>query len=142
MEIRKITASDIPAVIDLWYETSLTAHSFISAEYWKAGRKAMAADYLPNAETIIAVVDGTIAGFASMTGDYLAALFVRADRQKTGIGKILLENIKKNRDTVELKVYAKNTSALDYYLRQNFRIITEDTDQSTGEKEFIMRWNR
>lgn len=52
MEIRKLESEDILPVVELWYETSIEAHDFISADYWKENKEAMATQYLPNFRNI------------------------------------------------------------------------------------------
>jgi putative acetyltransferase len=35
MEIRELQPRDIKETVELWYETSLKAHDFISPDYWR-----------------------------------------------------------------------------------------------------------
>ena len=142
MEIRTLKESDIPAVVELWYETSCIAHSFISSEYWKEAKDAMATQYIPASDTLVAEEDGVVAGFISMVGDYLAAVFVKSDMQGKGIGRSLLERVKENRSSIELKVYAKNKGSKVFYEKQGFRPVAETIEDGTGEVEFCMQWNR
>ena len=89
-----------------------------------------------------AILMWLIQGFISMTGNYLAALFVIPESQGTGIGKALLEHVKERHTEITLNVYAKNESSVLFYEKQGFRLIEEQIEERTGEKEFIMRWNR
>ena len=41
-----------------------------------------------------------------------------------------------------LSVYQKNTRAIAFYQREQFVIHSENIDDSTNEKEFIMVWNK
>ena len=47
MEIRKLASKNIETVVELWYNTSIIAHNFISEDYWKKNKEAMASKYLP-----------------------------------------------------------------------------------------------
>ena len=116
MEIKKLEDKDIPDVVELWYDVSIVAHDFISAEYWKENKEAMAKEYLPNSETYVAVVNDEIVGFIAMAENYLAALFVDNDRQGSGIGKQLLEFVKNQRETIQLGVFKKNTDGVGFYI--------------------------
>lgn len=142
MEIRRLTANDIEATVDLWYETSVVAHNFISADFWKENRGKMATVYLPNSETYLLMDDERVVGFISMVDNYLAAIFVRNDSQGKGGGSKLLNFIKENRSRIHLKVYKKNIQSVDFYKRQNFRIISEGCCDETGEIELEMEWTK
>jgi putative acetyltransferase len=85
----------------------------------------MATVYLPNSETYLAMEKDTIIGFIAMSDNYLAAIFVQINNQESGIGKTLLNYIKERRETIQLKVYKKNSNTVafsknrisNYYLR-------------------------
>lgn len=140
MEIRKMESNDITKVVELWYETSLQAHYFISPDYWKENKEAMAGEYLPDSETYLAIQEGNIVGFISMIDNYLAAIFVQRDRQRHGIGKKLLNYIKERRTIIQLKVYKKNSDGVHFYTDQDFTILSENKDEITNEIELLMEW--
>ena len=85
-------------VVDLWYDTSIIAHDFISAEYWEAHRDSMATEYLPNSETFLAISNNEIVGFVSVVENFLPALFIKNNKQRKGIGKQLLNFVKELRE--------------------------------------------
>jgi len=142
MEIRKLNSIDIKKVVELWYETSIPAHNFISPDYWKVNKETMTNVYLPNSETYLAIKDNVIVGFISMADNYLAALFVKTEMQGNGIGKKLLNYIKERRETIQLKVYKKNAGSVQFYEMQDFKTLSESNDENTNEIEFLMEWNK
>lgn len=138
MEIRKLEDKDIPEVVELWYDASIVAHDFISADYWQDNKEAMTNVYLPNSETYLAVISDEIVGFVATVENFLAALFVKNKMQRSGIGKQLLDYVKKHRETIQLKVYKKNSSSVEFYLSQGFNILNKKVDKETGELEILM----
>jgi len=142
MKIHKIEDKDVPEVVNLWYEASIRAHDFISSDYWQKGKDAMTEKYLPNSETYLAIERGEIIGFVSMKEDYLAALFIKADMQRNGIGKQLLNYIKNKRETIQLGVYKKNLKGVQFYLSQDFTILSEKMDNESHEFVVSMEWNK
>ena len=142
MEIRKLEDNDIPKVVDFWYDTSIVAHDFIPAEYWKRNKEAMANEYLPNSETYVAIKNEEIVGFIAIVDNYLAALFVKIKLQRNGTGRFLLNYIKEARETIQLKVYVKNPDSIGFYLSQGFNILSEGIDKDTNEPELLMEWNK
>ena len=142
MKIRKIKSKDIAVVVELWYDTSVRAHDFISSDYWKENKDAMANVYLPNSETYLAIRNVKINGFISMVDDFLAALFVKTDSQGKGFGKKLLNYIKERRETIQLRVYKKNSNSVNFYKKQGFKILSENKDDNTNEIEILMEWKK
>ncbi len=140
MIIRNIETKDIKTVVELWYQTSIVAHNFIPESYWEKNKDAMASIYLPNSETYVAIEDEIIVGFISMAENFLAAIFVDKKNQGKGIGKRLLNFIKKKREKIQLKAYKKNTKVVDFYTSQDFKIISENKEKETGEDEYLMEW--
>lgn len=104
----------------------------------------MVKDILPQAEIYVYEDDRTnqINGFIGLTDNYIAGIFVREAIQSRGIGKQLLNYAKEMKSTMSLSVYQKNTRAIFFYQREQFVIQSENIDDSTNEKEFIMIWSK
>ena len=72
--------------------------------------------------------------------EYIEGIFVSDEMQSRGIGKMLLDYIKDKKDRLQLKVYQKNVRAMSFYQREGFTIQSEEMDEFTGEKEYVMNW--
>ncbi|RXT02297.1 N-acetyltransferase [Ammoniphilus sp. CFH 90114] len=141
MMIRPMRAEDMNTVVDIWYRGSIQAHDFIEREYWEAGKKDMLEQYLPMSMTYILEDENrNVTGFVSMVDQYLAALFVDVSQQKKGYGKQILAFIKEKYDAVQLKVYQKNSNAVEFYRKNGFNIREELIDEATSQEEFLMTW--
>ena len=77
-----------------------------------------------------------------MTDDYLAGIFVDKKYRSMGIGKALLECIKKVYPAFSLNVYQKNQHAVDFYLRENLTIVSTGVDEDTAEDDYTMVWKK
>ncbi|WP_455587148.1 N-acetyltransferase [Bacteroides sp.] len=141
--IRSYNSQDTDRVIRIWLETSILAHPFIPAMYWIGKQEDMRNIYLPKSQTYVFEDEKTklVLGFVSMVDNYLAAIFVIPEAQGSGIGKALMEYVKNLYSEIILRVYAKNEPSIGFYERQDFQFVEEQTEEATGEKEFIMRWN-
>ncbi len=141
--IRKMEEKDIPDVLQIWLETNIRAHNFIEKEYW-TGNYEMVKQILPEAEVYVyeAEKSGQIAGFIGINDQYIEGLFVKESVQSNGIGKRLLDHAKSRKTELRLGVYQKNMRAVRFYLRENFLIHTEQMDEDTNEKEYIMGWEK
>ncbi len=141
--IRKYVDGDIDAVLQIWLNTNIQAHYFISSDYWKNNFDVVK-EMLPLAEIYVHEDDCAkqIDGFIGLDDNYIEGIFVKKADQSKGIGKQLLDHVKKVKSTLRLNVYQKNKRAIQFYLREGFGIQSENVDDNTGEKEFVMAWKR
>ena len=142
MKIELFKNTDLDEIVELWYETSIKTHNFIPVGYWRTNKEVMKTEYLPNSETYLAIKTGKIIGFISMKRDYLAGLFVKNDVQGEGVGTQLLDYIKQRQDVIRLNVYKKNTGAVRFYEKRDFKLVSENIDEKTGESEYLMEWHK
>lgn len=141
--IRQFKKNDLSAVMQIWLDTNIKAHDFIPKEYWENNYE-IVKEILPDAEIYVHEDDtaGFIDGFIGLTDNYIAGIFVKEDKQSKGIGKKLLNYVKSIKPNISLSVYQKNTKAVRFYKREQFQIVSENVDDITNEKEFIMEWNK
>ncbi|MDO4276712.1 MAG: GNAT family N-acetyltransferase [Eubacteriales bacterium] len=123
----------------LWLDANIEAHDFISADYWKDNYNQVE-NMLPEAEIYVYENEGRIEGFTGLTGDYIAGIFVRKECRSKGVGKSLLDHVKKNRSRLVLQVYKKNLRAEKFYEREGFCTVKEQMEEGTGQQEIIMEW--
>ncbi|MEO9333873.1 N-acetyltransferase [Ectopseudomonas guguanensis] len=140
--IRPYHPTDSDAVLDLWLKASILAHDFVPESFWREQLPAMRELYLPQAETLVLEEKGQVLGFASLHEQRLAALFVSPDAQGRGLGRRLLDDAKRRRDSLELGVYRANARAVAFYRAGGFVTLNETRDPHTGQPELTMRWSR
>ena len=138
--VRAATRGDLEALLHIWLSGNLEAHSFIPPEYWYAHLDEVR-DQLPQAELWVWETDGTVQGFAGITGDYLAGIFVDGACRCAGIGHALLTQVKARHPSFSLSVYRRNERALRFYLREGLTIAGAGTDEATGQAEYTMCWH-
>ena len=56
--------------------------------------------------------------------------------------KAVLNFVKEKKTKLYLNVYQKNTHAIHFYQREGFEIQREGLDEVTGEKDYVMVWQR
>ncbi|MDD2099985.1 N-acetyltransferase [Pseudomonas putida] len=138
--IRDFRNLDLEPVLDIWLRASIQAHHFIAPEFWRNQLDAMREVYLPGAMSRVFEADGVVAGFCSVYGDTLAALFVSPEHQGHGIGTQLLADAKASRSALRLTVYSANAPSIHFYESQGFVVLNEQRDEHTGHLEKVMRW--
>ena len=139
--IRKLLNGDIDRVADIWLKTNLKAHYFISNQYWKSNYE-LVKEMMPQSEVYVFEADKMIQGFVGLNDEYIEGIFVRDEMQSQGIGKLLLNFVKEKKTKLYLNVYQKNTRAIHFYQREGFEIQREGLDEVTGEKDYVMVWQR
>ena len=141
--IRKFKEDDLNTVMQIWFDTNIKAHHFISRQYWIDNYE-MVKDILPKKEIYVYEDDNTnqINGFIGLMDNYIAGIFVNKNNQSRGIGKQLLDYVKEIKETLNLSVYQKNIRAISFYQREQFIIQSEHIDNDNNEKEFIMNWSK
>ena len=125
----------------IWLHTNKKAHDFIAETYWDEHFE-MVEGMLGDAEIYVFEEQGQIKGFVGLDGEYIAGIFVREKEQSLGIGKQLLDFVKSLKGQLKLNVYQKNERAIKFYTREQFEIQDEQTDEATGEAEYLMLWKK
>ena len=139
--IRKLRKADINKVADIWLDTNIKAHYFIPAQYWKRNF-GLVKELLLQATVYVYEDKQEIQGFVGLSDEYIEGIFVSAEMQSQGIGKILLNYVKGKRNNLLLNVYQKNTRAISFYQREGFEIQCNGIDEATGERDYVMAWQR
>lgn len=141
--IRKFKNNDLPAIMQIWLTSNIEAHNFVPEKYW-TDHFEMVKEVLPQAEIYVSENENTrqIDGFIGLNQDYIEGIFVKKSMRSKGIGKQLLDYVKKIKPQISLSVYQKNNKAISFYQREHFMIQEESMDDDTGEKELFMIWCR
>lgn len=106
--IREAQRSELPAILELWLESTTSGHPFIKANYWRDCIPLVRDAYLANAQNWVWEEDGKLLGFVSiMEGRFLAAMFVAPKAVRRGIGKALMQYVQQRYPHLMLEVYQK-----------------------------------
>ena len=96
---------------------------------------------MPNSKTFVYEDYNTIKGFISIVDDsYIGALFVEPTSQSNGVGKMLLDYVKKEYKDLILSVYKDNEKAYRFYEKALFEPIEERKNEDNGFMEVLMKY--
>ncbi len=139
-KVKKLDQEIMDRLLAIWLTTNIRTHDFIDEKYWYE-KKALLKKELPKAEIYCCEMNSQIVGFMGIVDEsYLAGIIVESTYQNRKIGQKLIEVAKKER--ISLHVYYKNKRAIRFYYKNDFRKVDEQMDESTGEKEYLMVWER
>lgn len=139
--IREFQRSDTEQIMALWLFGNVDAHSFIPNVYWESNFD-LVKEQILQAEVYVYEVEGIIHGFIGVQEDYIAGIFVKQESRCGGIGKQLLDHVKKSHSVLTLNVYQKNWRAVNFYKREGFLVISEEEEEGSREVDETLRWYR
>ena len=141
--IRKFKEEDTVKVMTIWTKGNFISHDFIEKDYWLENFNKVKNYYIPNSDTYVYTEKDELKGFISVfEKNYIGALFVDGRFQGRGIGRKLLEYVRRRRPNLSLKAYAQNEKAIGFYRHKGFKILSENMDNKTQAKELLLVWNK
>ena len=138
--IRKMRPTEVDVVGDIWLNGNLEAHDFIDKDYW-INHLDEVKEQFKQADIYVYDSQG-IQGFAGLTDNYIAGIFVKKEARNQGVGKQLLDYLKQRYDKLTLDVYTKNKNAFKFYQNNDFCISVESIDEDSNEKDYQMVWSK
>lgn len=136
--LRMSRPEDMEEIVEIWLLASLQAHDFVDASCWWQAQEDLRTRYLDHAHIWVFEERGDLLGFTALVGDFLAALFVRPDRQGRGVGHALLQAVKAQGKALHTRVFVENEPAVRFYRRHGFLIGGEVADPLTGHLQYKM----
>ena len=137
--IRKLKDEDLNKIMNIWLESTIKAHNFISEDYWENNYNIVKDVYIPMAETFVYDDGLDIKGFISIiNNEFIGALFVEVNSQSLGIGSKLIDYAIEKYKNLNLAVYQNNKKAVSFYKNKGFKVIKEQVNENSGFQEYIM----
>ncbi len=132
--LRQYTEADLNSVLSSWENASKIAHPFLTDEFMDKERYNIPNVYLPNADTWVADVNGTVVGFIALIGDEVGAIFVEPEFQGVGIGSALMNQARELHGDLEIDVFEANSIGRKFYSSYGFEPLLEKIHEETGNK--------
>ena len=138
--LRASRPEDMEEIVEEWVQASLQADELVDTYCWWQAQEELRTRYLDHARIWVFEERGELLGFMALVDDYLAALFVRPDRQGRGVGHALLQEAKQQGGALHTRVFVENEPAVRFYRRHGFRIGNEVSDPLTGHPQYQMHF--
>lgn len=139
--VRKSTNNDLEKIIKIWLDSNISVHSYIPQEYWTSNAKYVK-EAIQEAEVYVYEDSREIKGFIGINKGHIEGIFVEEKYRNQGIGKELISYCKIKNNKLTLEVYKKNTKAIKFYEREQFKPIKEYVDEANNEIEILMEWKK
>lgn len=135
--IREFKSADLDKVMEIWLQGNEQAHNFIDSNFFKQNFDIVEM-LIPMSTVYVQDLDG-VKGFVGITENYISGLFVEQGYHRQGTGKALVNKAKQRYNELFVHVYKKNTDAINFFLSQNFEIISESINEESNESELLLR---
>lgn len=139
--LRKSTAEDIEAIMELWLIATLESHDFISAGFWWQHQQQLSAQLLENAEIWLNEKQGKLTGFFALNNRSLTALYIHPDEAYSNLKYILLHKAKSLRPKLQLHLYSEEEESLRFYLENGFHITKQQVEKISGHPELVLTYS-
>lgn len=138
--IRLYHKNDTEAIIEVWYQASLIAHPFLTAEFMEQEQINLCERFLPHSQTWVYEKAGRIVGFISLVENEVGGIFVHPTWQQQGVGRALMDKAATLHDTLELDVFAANQQGRAFYAKYGFTPVKKVRDDATEEMMIRLRY--
>ena len=135
--IREFKSADLDKVMEIWLQSNEQAHNFIDSNFFKQNFDIVEM-LIPMSTVYVQDLDG-VKGFVGITENYISGLFVEQGYRRQGTGKALVNKAKQRYNELFVHVYKKNTDAINFFLSQNFEIVSESINEESNESELLLR---
>ena len=135
--IREFKSTDLDKVMEIWLQGNEQAHNFIDSNFFKQNFDIVEM-LIPMSTVYVQDLDG-VKGFVGITENYISGLFVEQGYRRQGTGKALVNKAKQRYNELFVHVYKKNTDAVNFFLSQNFEIVSESINEESNESELLLR---
>ena len=139
--VRRATAADAAAIGDVWIAAFEATYAFPAAHTEPEIRAWIGRDLLTESETWVAVKDGLVVGFMSLTDDMLDQLYIGPGATGHGTGSQMVQLAKARRpDGLDLYTFQVNTGARRFYERHGFVAIAFGDGRANEEHQPDVRY--
>jgi len=140
--IRAYKETDLEELLDVWYQSSLIAHPFLTLEFMEKEKKNIRDVYMPSVRTWVFTSQDRLVRFISMIGNVVGAIFVMPEKQGQGIGSFLMDFVSQFHEELEVEVFKDNKIGRQFYHKYGFRFINEYIHKASGHTLIRMKFTR
>ncbi len=140
MNIRQYTNSDLDAVLSSWETATRLAHPFMTDAFIAQERINVVEMYLPNTDTWVVEIDGSVEGFIALMDNEIGAIFLQPRFHGKGAGKALMQKAKELHGDLEVEVFEENSIGRNFYSQHGFYFVEETLHEPTGRQVLRLKF--
>ena len=139
--VRAAQLTDFPQLLEIWRRAVAATHDFVTPEDRAAIDRAVAEEYLPSAELLVAITpDDAPVAFLGGSGREIESLFVDPAVHGRGAGRLLLDHFDRSGEgELSVEVNEQNEGARAFYERLGFRVVGRSALDGQGRPYPLLR---
>ena len=147
MRLRPYEQADESPLVALWHAAKQQAYPYLPLERSytiETDTRFFRENLLPRCEIVVALDgDEPLLGFLALSGSYVDRLYVHPRRQRSGVGRALLDEAKaRSPRGLDLHTHQQNVSACSFYERHGFRAVRFGTSgPPESAPDVLYRWD-
>ncbi len=130
-EIIKCTKDDYATLAEIWERSVRATHRFLTENDIIEIKSALTPFYFPRVELYTVKDNDALTGFIGINGDRIEMLFIDSAFIGYGHGSMLIDHAK-NKGCRLVDVNEQNPDALNFYIRNGFRVVGRDAKDENG----------
>ena len=141
--IEKMDESRRYEILDLWSRCTIAANPFLEANFWQKNYDEAKAKFLTGCQNYIYTDGARVVAFICVSdNNYINGLFVDPEYRGRGIGRELVEYVKKEYSSLWLNIYAKSHKMLDFASSAGFLISGAVYQEESRQVKYKLVWKQ
>lgn len=140
--LKQFDKNDIDAIMNIWKHNNQMFQSFITTKYWAENYVSARDEFLKNKIFVYTEAARILAYIVVNSNHEIISIQVLPEIQREGIGKILVDNLKKENNELSVKVYEKNVNAMLFFKSMGFRKISDGINENSNERYYLLNWSK
>lgn len=139
--IRSFQMKDLSRVLEIWLNSSIEAHPFLSPSHFLVSYEEFQKDHLLKSQSTVYELDGEVIGFISIKQTMeLSAINIDPKYQNNGFGEKLLDHMKVKFALMYMTIFTENTKGFDFLVKNGFEVVEKKTDFMTKKQLVTLRY--
>lgn len=140
--LKQFNKKDIDIIMKMWKDNNQKFQSFINNDYWINNYIKTRDEFLQNKIYVYTEATKILAYIVVNNNSEILDIQVSPEIQREGIGKLLLEKLKRENDNLIVNIYEKNINAVLFFKSMGFKKIMDKIQEDVQEKIYTMQWNK
>ncbi|PEE37779.1 GNAT family N-acetyltransferase [Bacillus pseudomycoides] len=138
MIYRKANQKDYATILNIWEESVLATHHFLTDTDREEIKKEIPS-YFQHINIQLWYKKEDLIGFSAVNKQHLEMLFLKPNKTGKGYGKAIIYSLIKDFDIKTVDVNKDNKSATKFYINNGFFIVSETETDSSGRPYPILQ---
>lgn len=140
--LKQFNKKDIDIIMKIWKDNNHKFQNFINNQYWIDNYIKTRENFLSNKIYIYTEATKILAYIVVTENGEILDIQVMPEIQREGIGKLLIEKVKREHEKLTMNVYEKNMNAVLFFKSMGFKKALSNIQEDIQEKFYTMQWTK